>query len=110
MRPVGIRKNECMTSTLLRVQTKGDIMNSKNRCIVIAILSTLFITIALTLFAWIRVEQLERELAVQRTDVYVLKLVQVALLNQHGLHVELEQHSKKEQPVPVIEPYGSETN
>ena len=85
-------------------------MDSKNRCIVIAILATLAATIISTLFAWIRVEQLERELAVQKTDVYVLKMVQVALLGQHGLHVELEQHSKAEQPVPVIEPYGSETN
>ena len=85
-------------------------MDSKNRCIVIAILAALAATIISTLFAWIRVEQLERELAVQKTDVYVLRLVQVALLNQHGLHVELEQHGKQEQPVPVIEPYGTDTN
>lgn len=85
-------------------------MDPKNRCIVIAILAALAATIISTLFAWIRVEQLERELAVQKTDVYVLRLVQVALLNQHGLHVELEQHGKQEQPVPVIEPYGSEAD
>ena len=83
-------------------------MDSKNRCIVIAILSALAATIISTLYAWVRVEHLERELAIQKTDVYVLKMVQVALLGQHGLHVELEQHSKNEQPVPVIEPYETD--
>ena len=85
-------------------------MDSKNKSIIVAILIAITALIVSTLCAWIRVERLERELAVQKTDVYVLRLVQVALLNQHGLHVELEQHGAKTTPVPVIEPYGSETN
>lgn len=63
-------------------------MNTKNRIIVIAILVTLCITAVLTLLAWHRVAQLEQELAIQKIDVYMLKLVQEELLNQHNMHLE----------------------
>ena len=63
-------------------------MTFKQRAIVVAILITLCISIAFTLGSWIRVEQLEKELAIQKADVYVLTLVQAELLNRHGLHLE----------------------
>ena len=63
-------------------------MNSKNRAIVIAILVTLCVTVVLTLLAWHKVAQLEDELAIQKLDVYMMKLVQEELLKQHNLHLE----------------------
>ena len=63
-------------------------MNSKNRAIIIATLITLCLTVALTLWAWHRVSRLENELSIQKTDVYVLKMVQKELLDRHALHLE----------------------
>lgn len=77
-------------------------MNSKQRFIIIAILVTLSATIVSTLCAWVRVEKLERELAVHKMDAYVLKLVQEELLNRHGLHLEIELLDPKVGAVPKI--------
>lgn len=51
-------------------------MTLKQRIIVVAILITLCLSIAFTLGSWIIVERLEKELAVQKADVYILILVQ----------------------------------
>ena len=78
-------------------------MKTKTRTAIIATLITLCLSMILTLLAWAQVVRLEYELAIQKSDVYILKLVQAELLKQHGLHLELARSAADDAPVPKIE-------
>lgn len=64
-------------------------MDYNTKTIVFSILASVIVSCTFLLFGLIKFERMERELAVQRTDLYAVKLVQTVLLEQHSIKLEL---------------------
>lgn len=64
-------------------------MDYNTKTIVFSILGSVIVSCTFMLFCLIKFERMERELAVQRTDLYAVKLVQTVLLEQHSIKLEL---------------------
>jgi len=74
-------------------------MSYNIKTIVIAILGSVIISCGFMLFWLAKFARMEQEIAMQRTDLYAVKLVQTVLLGQHGLKLEISQpvHDLQEQ-------------
>ena len=64
-------------------------MNYNTKTIVISILGSVIISCVFMLFGLAKFDRMERDLAMQRTDLYAVKLVQTVLLEQHSIKLEL---------------------
>ena len=69
-------------------------MDYNTKTIVFSILGSVIISCTFMLFGLAKFERMERELAMQRTDLYAIKLVQTVLLEQHSIKLELTQAVK----------------
>ena len=64
-------------------------MNYNTKTIIISILGSIIVSCIFMLFGLVKFERMERDLAMQRTDLYAVKLVQTVLLEQHSIKLEL---------------------
>ena len=69
-------------------------MNYNTKTIVISILGAIIVSCIFMLFGLVKFERMERDLAMQRTDLYAVKLVQTVLLEQHSIKLKLTQAVK----------------
>ena len=66
-------------------------MNYNTKTIVISILGSIIVSCTFMLFGLAKFDRMERDLAMQRTDLYAVKLVQTVLLEQHSIKLQLTQ-------------------
>lgn len=64
-------------------------MNYNTKTIVISILGSIIVSCIFMLVGLAKFDRMERDLAMQRTDLYAVKLVQTVLLEQHSIKLEL---------------------
>ena len=69
-------------------------MNYNIKTIVISILGSIIVSCTFMLFGLAKFDRMERDLAMQRTDLYAVKLVQTVLLEQHSIKMQLTQAVK----------------
>lgn len=69
-------------------------MNYNIKTLVISILGSVIVSCTFMLFGLAKFDRMERDLAIQRTDLYAVKLVQTVLLEQHSIKMQLTQAVK----------------
>ena len=69
-------------------------MNYNTKTIIISILGSIIVSCTFMLFGLAKFDRMERDLAMQRTDLYAVKLVQTVLLEQHSIKMQLTQAVK----------------